>query len=165
MNTGQTLLAVGAMILLSVLILRVNGTFLTTGTTIMNTKFDILATSIAISELEEISRRRFDEYTVHAPATSLTQLSTTLGREGGEPAPPNDSSYDDIDDYNNFYKDITDMPSANFHVLCHVNYVQPNALDDSTTVPTWFKKVTVEVWPKLKDADTVRISQVFSYWN
>lgn len=165
MNTGQTLLAVGAMILLSVLILRVNGTFLTTGTAIMDTKFDILSTSIAISQLEEISRRRFDQYTVTSPATSLSQLSTTLGRESGEPAPPNDASYDDIDDYNNYYKDITDMPSAKFHVLCHVNYVQPSALNDSTTVPTWFKKVTVEVWPELQNADTVRISQIFSYWN
>ena len=152
------------MILLSVLILRVNGTFLTTGTTIMNTKFDILATSIATSQMEEISRKRFDEYTVTTPATKVNQLSAVLGPDNGEKNPPNDDTlYDDIDDFNGYWVNISDMPSAVFHVYCRVNYVTPNALNDSTSTRTWFKKVTVQVSSKSM-TDTVTISTIFSYW-
>ena len=164
MNTGQTLLAVGAMILLSVLILRVNGTFLTTGTTIMNTKFDILATSIATSKIEEISRKRFDEFTTQAPATSLTQLSSVLGPDGSENVTPrNPALYDDIDDYNGDTTIVNDMPSAIFNVLCRVTYVNPDNLDGSTSARTWFKKITVIVSSKSM-VDTVKISTIFSYW-
>ncbi len=159
MNTGQTLLAVGAMILLSVLILRVNGSFLTTGTTLMDTKFDVLATSIATSLIEEISSKAFDNYTASNPTTNVNDLSSTLGPEMGETY----DTYNDIDDYNGYTKIDATMPSAVFKATCKVNYVNPNDLDHSTTSKTWYKKITISV-SSISMADTVTISTVYSYW-
>lgn len=159
MNTGQTLLAVGAMILLSVLILRVNGTFLTTGTTLMDTKFDVLATSIATSEIEEISSKAFDNYTVSNPTTNVNYLSSPLGPESGETY----ANFDDIDDYNGYVKIDSSMPSAVFKAVCNVSYVNPNDLDHTTESKTWFKKITISV-SSISMADTVTISTIYSYW-
>lgn len=171
MNTGQTMLAVGAMILLSILILRINNTFLTTSTTFMDSKFEIMATSIATSEIEEISKLAFDQNTVLdstvVPATSLTDLTipSALGTDSGEN--PNDpKTFNDIDDYNGDTTTInadSTMPSAVFKVRCVVNYVDPNTPDVVSTTRTWNKKITVYV-TSVSMPDTVRLSTIYSYW-
>ena len=49
MNTGQTMLAMGAMMLLSFLVLRFNSIHLTSAQASYNSKFGIVATSLANS--------------------------------------------------------------------------------------------------------------------
>lgn len=153
------MLTIGAMILLSILILRVNGTFLTTGTTLMDTKFGVLATSIATSEIEEISGKAFDNYTASNPTKNLNDLSANLGPDSGETI----STYNDIDDYNGYVKTDSSMPSAIFKTLCTVCYVSSNNLEQASSTKTWFKKITIQVTSKSMP-DTVRVSTVYSYW-
>ena len=166
------MLAVGAMILLSILILRINNTFLTTSTTFMDSKFEIMATSIATSEIEEISKLAFDQNTVLdstvVPATSLTDLTipSALGTDSGEN--PNDpKTFNDIDDYNGYTTTINGdsaLPSANFNIRCTVNYItdtNPNVVSSSAT---WNKRITVYV-TSVSMPDTVKLSTIFSYWN
>ncbi len=171
MNTGQTMLAVGAMILLSILILRVNNTFLTTSSTFMDSKFEIMATSIATSEIEEISKLAFDKSTILdstiVPATSLADLTTpgNLGPDTGED--PNDAkTFNDIDDYNGYTVNInadSTMPSANFKVRCVVSYVNPSTPNVVSSTATWNKKITVYV-SSVSMPDTIRLSTIYSYW-
>ncbi len=164
MNTGQTLMTVGAMLLLSILILRVNNTFLTTSTAFMNTKFDILATSIATSEMEEISKLAFDQYTASNPATSLSQLTApgNLRTESGEN--PNDpSTFNDIDDYNGYTRIDSTMPSAIFKIRCTVNYVASTTPNVISTSATWNKKITIYV-SSISMMDTLKLSTIYSYW-
>jgi hypothetical protein len=169
MGTGQTMITLFAMVLLSFLILRVNSLFLQTNTTLYTTKFDVLAFSLAQSMIQEIEGNAFDNNTVSAVVSSTTSLSTTLGPESGETF----ATYNDIDDFNNYTRSVTNLPSAKFNIKCKVEYVTSAAPDVATSTPTWNKRITVYVTSpsmmisstNVSKADTVKLSQVFSYWN
>jgi MSHA pilin protein MshD len=158
MNTGQTMLSIGALILLSAMILRVNSTFLSTDTTVQAAKYGVLATSIATSYIEEASRKQFDQNTSVAISDS-TLLSTTLGLDGSETY----SSCNDFDDFNNMDTLITNLPSATFNVHCKVSYINPQNPDVDVNYPTWNKKLTVTITSEFSP-DTIRISSIFSYF-
>jgi hypothetical protein len=168
MGTGQVMMTIFAMVLLSFLILRVNNSFLQTNTTLYTTKFDVLAFSLAQSMIQEIESENFDEATVTAIVSNTTSLSATLGPESGETF----ATFDDIDDFNNYTRSVTKLPSAVFNIKCLVNYVTSAAPDVATSTKTWNKRITIYVTSpsmmisaaNVTKADTVRLSQVFSYW-
>lgn len=153
-------MSIGAMMLLSILILRVNNTFQNTSSVLLNSKLGLLATSIATSQIEEISRLAFDESTVSNAVNSLSSLTPpgSLGPGSGEVYP----NYDDIDDYNGFTKTDTSM-TAIFNVSCSVVYVSPSSPNFTSSTATWDKKITITVTsPSM--LDTVRMSTIYSYW-
>lgn len=168
MGTGQTMITLFAMVLLSFLILRVNRLFMQTNTTLYTTKFDVLACSLAQAMIQEIEANAFDQNTVSAVVSSTASLSTTLGPEFGETY----ATYNDIDDFNNYTRTVSNLPSAVFYIKCKVDYVTSAAPDVATSTPTWNKRITVYVTSPsmmisstdVTKADTVKISQVFSYW-
>jgi hypothetical protein len=182
MGTGQTMLTLAAMVLLSFLILRVNNLFLQTTTTLNTTKFDVLAYSLAQSMIQEIEANAFDQNTVSAVVSATSGLSTVLGPETGETY----ATFNDIDDYDNYTR-IDTVPKNSgvvFNTKCIVDYVTSAAPDVITATPTWNKRITVYVtspfmiqnaltnqyYTKVKSTtpiiqDTVKISQVYSYWN
>ena len=135
MNTGQTMLSIGALILLSAMILRVNSSFLSTDTNVQAAKFGVLAIS------------------------DSTLLSTNLGLDGTETI----SDCDDFDDFNNLDTTITDLPSATFDVRCKVSYINPQNPNVDVNYPTWNKKLTVTISSPFSQ-DTIRISSIFSYF-
>ncbi len=161
MNTGQTMLSIGALLLLSILILRVNNTFLNTSTTLMDTKFGVLATSLATSEIEEISGKSFDQFTTSGSTKSIYDLTlpSALGPETGEVYP----NFNDIDDYNNFTKIDSTMPSAVFKIACKIAYVNPGKPNVDVASRTFNKKITIYVTSKSM-ADTIKMSTIYSYW-
>jgi hypothetical protein len=161
MNTGQSMLAIGAIILLSTIVLRVNNNFLTTNETMMESKFGVLAISLAQSIIEEASNKAFDANTVGNPVHDLSLLtaSNSLKPESGEVYP----DFDDFDDFNGYQKDVTNLPSANFHISCSVNYINAATPDVVSSNKTWSKKITVIVTSE-SSKDTVRVSSIFSYW-
>jgi hypothetical protein len=161
MNTGQMLMTIGAMILLSTLILRVNNNFSINTSTVYDSKFAILGTSVGASVIEEAMGKAFDENTVDTSATSLSNLTAPnkLGPETGEVYP----NFDDFDDYNGYTKIDSTMPSAIFSISCVVTYVNPNTPDDKSSTATWTKKISVTV-TSISMKDTVRLSSLFSYW-
>ena len=167
MNTGQGLLTIAAMMLLSILILRVNNTFLTTGSVLVDSKFGIIATSLATSQLEKINTLAFDNYTASNSTHNLSDLTSpgSLGPESGETA---DSLYNDIDDYNGWYKNVpvvidSSKPAENFRISCQVCYVNPTNPDGYSNVATWNKKIKVTVSNQFMP-DTVKMSTIYSYW-
>ncbi|MFZ0453336.1 MAG: hypothetical protein WCE54_19525 [Ignavibacteriaceae bacterium] len=158
MNTGQMMLSIGALILLSAMILRVNSTFLSTDTTVQASKFGVLATSLATSYIEEASRKQFDENTSVAISDS-TLLSTNLGLDGIETI----SDCNDFDDFGALDTNITNLPSATFNVRGKVSYINPQNPDIDVNYRTWNKKLTITVTSEFSP-DTIRISSVFSYF-
>ena len=161
MNTGQMLMTIGAMILLSTLILRVNSNFAGNTTTVYDSKFAILGTSVGASVIEEAMGKAFDEATVDTSASSLSDLTAhnKLGPETGEVYP----NFDDFDDYNGYTKIDSTMPSAVFKINCVVSYVNPNTPDANSSTATWTKKISVSV-TSISMKDTVKLSSLFSYW-
>lgn len=161
MNTGQMLLTIGAMILLSALILRVNNNFAGNTVTVYDSKFVILGTSVGASVIEEAMGKAFDKNTVNAPASKLSDLTkpSGLGSESGESYP----NFDDFDDFDGYNKIDSTMPSAVFNIQCSVNYVDPTSPDIKSNSRTWTKNISVIV-TSISMTDTVRLSSLFSYW-
>jgi hypothetical protein len=164
MNTGQMLLTLGALILLSLLTLRVNSSQLSTQDTMQNSKFGILAVSVASSIMQEASEKSFDENSVEDFLSTLNLLTNrnSFGTESGEIA-DSSNTFDDFDDFDGYSKIDSTMPSAIFNVSCIVNYVDPDEKDFITTKNTWHKQLIIKVTsPSM--ADTIQMTKIFSYW-
>ena len=165
MNTSQMMITIGALFLLSLVILRVTRGFLNTDEVLLDNKLGVIAVSVASSLLEEVSDKAFDENTTDSVLVSLPSgLSTTLGPDG-EVYP----HFDDIDDYNGFKKIDNTIPAARFIDSVSVVYVSSANLNVPSASKTWNKKITVFVSsPSLLRADgkpdTIKMSQVYSYW-
>jgi MSHA pilin protein MshD len=159
MNTGQMIMTMGAMILLSTIVLRVNTLNLTNESIRDQAQYGVLATSIATSLIEEAQSKAFDEKTDSNAVSSLSGLSTILGPETGE----TESTYDDFDDYNGYTKRDSSMPSAIFDISCQVVYVTSDNLEGFSSNRTWHKKINVTISSPFS-SDTFRTSSIFSYW-
>ncbi|OGU34246.1 MAG: hypothetical protein A2068_04875 [Ignavibacteria bacterium GWB2_35_6b] len=162
MNTGQMMITIGAIMLLTLVIMRVNNGFLSTDEVLMRSKFGVLAVSLATSMIEEANGKAFDNNTDTTSVSTITQLTNTLGPESGETY----LTFNDFDDFNNYLRyTATDstIKSAPFKIFCRVNYINPGSPSDSTATRTWHKKISVEVSsPNMED--TIKMSSVFSYW-
>ena len=168
MNTGQTMLAMGAMMLLSFLVLRFNSIHLTSAQASYNSKFGIVATSLANSLIEEAKDKAYDAVALDTTKTiaSASDFSTTLGKEGGEVYP----DFDDFDDYNNlFYLDTLSLKNPQtsaptpFEIRSKVEYVSDANPDVSSASKQYHKKMTVSVFSTAM-MDTVKLTTVFSFW-
>lgn len=173
MNLGQTMLTIGAMLLLSFLILRFNSIQLTSAETAYNSKFGIVATSLANSLIEEAKDKVFDEvvYDTTKTITSASDFSTVLKAEAGEVYP----NFDDFDDYNGsagngfFYLDTLSLKNpqtgeaTRFEIRSKVEYVSDANPDIKSIIKTYHKKLSVSVYSNAM-IDTVKINSVFSYW-
>ncbi len=168
MNTGQSLFSIGALLLLSITVLRVNNNILLTDEVMYDSKFGIIANSIATSLIEKASEKFFDANTAEGPVDNLSELTLALGPSSGETNPEN---FNDFDDFNNYPQEDKFDSSLVFYSYCTVVYVDPSAnLDNSMSTQTWHKKLTVSVtWRQNEQltstvADTVRQSTIYSYW-
>ncbi|KAB2843607.1 MAG: hypothetical protein F9K45_05880 [Melioribacteraceae bacterium] len=171
MNTGQMMITVGAIMLLTLVILRVNNNFLSTNVVLMRSKFGILAVSLATSVIEEANSKAFDAKSDTSGVNNLNLLTAPnlLGPEGGEVYP----NFNDFDDFNGLTFDTEDdstFLSAVFDVICKVEYVEDTNPDVAVGTRTWHKKITVTITSEsMRDLstnklDTLRMSSVFSYW-
>jgi hypothetical protein len=166
MGSGQMLITMGAMILLSIIILTVNSGYLRNNDMILDSKFDILAVSLAVSYLEDANGLAFDERTTGGfTATNVNQLSS-LGKDVGEYYVSRDSNnFNDFDDYNNLsvvYNDST-LESAIFNINTKVGYVSDSNPNVFINYKTWYKKLDVYVSSQSM-TDTIKMSTVLSYF-
>jgi MSHA pilin protein MshD len=159
MNTGQMMLALGAMILLSTTVLRVNGNLLMNDTVLDETKYNFLATSIATSIIQDAKSKAFDNATDGTAITDVNLLSSKLGTEGGE-TPEN---FNDFDDFHGYNGTDASMPSAMFDYSCEVTYADENNPDNPSVNKTWNKVLTVTVSSPFM-TDTIKLSTIYSYW-
>ncbi|MCW8805203.1 MAG: hypothetical protein OQK56_01985 [Ignavibacteriaceae bacterium] len=164
MNTGQMIMTMGAMMLLSTIMLRVNTANLTNESIRDDAQFGVLATSIATSIIEDAYSKAFDEKSDTMRIFSLTELSSVLGPETGE----TESTFNDFDDYNGFTKRDSTMPSATFDIACQVVYVETNDILGSTSNRTWNKKIIITITrPVSADSSVLALktASIFSYWH
>lgn len=166
MNTGQMMITLGALALLSLVILRVNNGFLNTSSILLDSKLGVLATSIGTSIIEEATGKAFDTKSVSNSVESLSSLtSPTELKPEGETYP----NFDDFDDFNGLSIVDKSIPAAEYHIDCEVVYVNDSDLDGKSSIRTWHKKITVKVSsPSMYDyeenPDTVVMSAIYSYW-
>lgn len=165
------MLSLGAVILLSFLILRFNGTTMTAQEMTMDSKMGILAVSVANSYIDVAKRLAYDEVVMDTlkPTITLSDLTSNLGPEPGEVYP----DFDDFDDYNLKGAVIVDTttlinPSKSskptpFYITSRVYYVTTANPDMPSMVKTWNKRMDVKVWTEGL-IDTIRVSIISSMW-
>jgi len=162
MNTGQTMITLLAMMMLTLLSVRINSSILQTQISMQNSKFGLASISLATSVIENANKLSFDEVTLENAIVNTSPLTAinTLGKDAGENTP---SQFDDFDDYNNYEYDERTLASAYYHISCRVCYVNPTTPNVAATSQTFHKKLTVSV-SSVSMQDTVRINTIFSYW-
>lgn len=168
MNTGQMMLTTGAIILLGVTVMTVNGMYGNHGTILRQTEIGIYATSLGTSMVEEASGMNFDEATVNSVIYATTSLTSSgsLGAESGETTTPDSSAnFDDFDDYNNRTFGVKVANVDTFTIKTSVYYVtNTSPYLQQTTTPTWAKRLDVRVH-SFAMKDTVKMSYIFTYFN
>lgn len=161
MNTGQMMMTIGALLLLSTTMLSVNSNNMMNESFRDEAQFGLLATSIATSLIEEAKSKAFDEKTDTIAVSNVNQLTSLLGL--GPDAGETYETFDDFDDFDKYTTVDSTMPSAVFNILCEVDYVTTSNLQGSSPIATWHKKLTVTVASPFM-ADTIRASSIYSYW-
>jgi hypothetical protein len=161
MNTGQMMLTIGALILLSTLMLKVNTSDLQTDTVRAEAQYGVIATSIITSIIEKAKSLAFDTKTDTNNVTMPNQLTKAmnLGPGGGETY----ETFNDFDDFDGYTKVDSSMPSAVFDIYCEVFYIHKSNLKDKYHTRTWHKKITVMVSSDFMQ-DTIKQSSIYSYW-
>ena len=166
MNTGQMMITIGALMLLTTVILRVNSDFLLSTAQMAESKYELVAVSLGTSLIEEAFSKPFDEITANdSLVSSPTLLSANLGPDAGEDTR---AQFDDFDDYNNYVEYTqgdTTLLSADFKITSQVYYVNPPSMSNAGT-KTYFKRIDVEVTSRfINDGkDTIRLSKVNSHF-
>ena len=158
MNTGQMMITLGAMVLLSVVILRVTTNFMNTDILLMESQFGVLGVSLATSIMEEATGKSFDEESDSGTVLTLSDLST-IGPDAGEVYP----DFNDFDDYDGLIKIDSSMPSAIYKVECNVDFVTPANLDGVSAAKTWHKRLKVLV-TTTSSTDTIELETIYSYF-
>ncbi len=155
------MLTIGAMILLSTLMLRINTNNLQTDTVRAEAQYGVIATSLITSIMEKAKSLAFDTKTDTNNVTDKNELThpSSLGPGFGETY----DTFNDFDDFDGYTKVDSSMPSAVFDIYCEVFYIQKSNLKDKYNSRTWHKKITVQVSSDFMQ-DTIKQSSIYSYW-
>jgi hypothetical protein len=172
MNTGQTLLSIGALLILSITTLRVNTKIMMTDEVLIDSKIGILANSIAVSIIEKASRKSFDHNTAGGPVplSGLTSPgSLTWNHSDPDDNPPD--LCDDFDDFNGYTQQDTFFGTVVYFSTSEVVYVDSTDPDVKAAGRSWHKKLTVKTYHRMvgepagTPSDTFKLSTLYSYWN
>lgn len=157
MNTGQMMMVLGALMLLSMLSMSVNTMFIDKTTTMLDAEASLNAISIAQSMIDEVMVKSFDAATVSTKiynASSFTAAGS-LGASGIEssavPLPDAASpfsslnNFNDVDDYHLYRRTVRTPRLGNFTVTDSVFYVRENDPNTKSFTQTFQKKVVVTV--------------------
>lgn len=161
MNTGQTMLGLGALILLSTSVLTVNKNSLLNGFILQQTEMGLYAVTVAVSRIEDATSKAFDEKTIEDVVSSPSNLTapSSLGKETGELM----KDIDDFDDYQGLIDTINVYGTDSFRIESVVSYVDTTNLNTPVSTPTFHKMIRVTVSGAAL-RDTVSIAGIFSYW-
>lgn len=168
-------LTIGAMTLLSVFLISANRMILDNKMVAAESEYIISAISIGQSLIDEVKTKEFDEATVGGGTIeSIPELTLSLGPGGPETiALPDTSSvhayrsktvYDDVDDYNGYYRIVDTDRAERYKVYATVDYVKPDDPDHVLGARSLSKKITVVVKsPFIKSIPSVTLSYAFTY--
>ncbi len=182
MTTGQTLITIMALALLSLAVLNINRGLSSHDISLAQNRYKLEALSIATSYIQQATQYYFDEAVADSNNTEKTNPDTftDLSRLGLDPG---DSTIfgieiNDFDDYNSIVRIDTGKSGVVYKIMFKVEYV--NLASNGNIVPasgkTFHKRMTVMVTdvyeppliyretPAGRVRDTVKISSVYSYW-
>ncbi|GAB4336234.1 MAG: hypothetical protein Kow0037_17180 [Calditrichia bacterium] len=175
MNTSQTIITLGALTLLTVVILNFNRVFSSTEMTMDQNRYRLEALSILSSYIEQTSQYFFDE--ASTDTTVAKTLSNFTDPQNLGPDPNDNGIVDDFDDFHNQTRLDTGLTGIVYKLMFKVEYVKllgKNLIVDGNK--HYNKRMTIEITdnypePLLRkyvngepERDTLRISFIKSYW-
>lgn len=171
MSSTQTLLTIGAMLILALVAMRFNSAMVSTQSTDLSNKVYLTAFSLADNIIEEAKVKSFDQTTLHFPTTNPATLSYRLGIDTTiitTKTPPDTiidayPNFNDVDDFSGFKETITAPYFETYYIDCYVHYVSATNQDQISATQTFYKKLTVTVRsPYLTSPDSVSLSYIFT---
>ncbi len=173
MGGAQTLLTIGALILLSVSIMNMNKSLGENDITLAQSRYRLEALSLLTSRIEQASQYYFDEASTDTSSEKeVTDFSVHLGFE------TNDYGHiDDFDDFNGIVENDTGRSGVVYRVRYAVDYVTLSGNSVITSsARQYHKRMTIEVTDSYADPllfrylngakvrDTLKVSFIHSYW-
>jgi len=175
MNTGQMMLTLGALMLISLTILNFNTNMADIDDSLNYDRFRLEALSILSSHIEEVSEYFFDEVSTDTTTEKVVSNFTvpgSLGFDADDAGVP-----DDIDDLNGQVIADTGRSRAVYNLSYDVDYVD---LSGTSVVVSgsreYHKRIVIKIWDsytppligRLENGvminDTLTLSTVVSYW-
>lgn len=156
----QTFLSLGAMVLFAVLALNLNRTIINSEEQKIDAEVVSTATALGQTLINDISKRGFDEGTLSFPAYNANILTNvgSLGPESGEIL----STYDDVDDFNNYTKIDSTPRLGVFNLKVLVNYVDEDNQVTVINAKSRAKRIQVSVYNSFR-SDTLYLTTYKSY--
>lgn len=181
MSTGQTMLTIGAFVLLSNILVTFYRLLAESGQTIDSAQAGITEVSLATSYIQIAQGLHFDEATIDSFVTQsqISHLTAPahLGRDnnygvdsmGCTTCEPEDDLvyFDDVDDFNGFtIRDSTlGGTLGNYRASFVVYYVSPTNVDSMVNTQTFIKRLDMKIWREFPPSgDTLRTSMIMGYW-
>lgn len=145
MGTGQMLLVLLSLTILASVTISANKLILNETDVVQGSEAMITGTAIGQAMLEQITVKEFDQNVLPPLSTDTATVFTPpsqLGPDSSDVA-GDDTTYNDIDDYNGFVDSVSTPRLGYFVRQCEVYYVHSDG--DSSDVQTFFKKIKVFV--------------------
>jgi hypothetical protein len=173
MTTGQTLLALGALVLLTMIMLNFYRIFGSSWDTLDTSQLGIDATTIGTSFIELAHGLAFDEITdtsfLQADQANLLTASANLGPDGST----DDSlhTFNDFDDFHGHISTVNIGENRVFMVGFDVYYVNPTDVTTRVNNRTFTKRLDMKIWreqpppPPGTGIDTVYMWTLMGYFS
>ncbi len=160
MNTSQLILLFASFIILSSSILLVNKASLETDEERIKAKYQIIAFTEAKNLFEEIKSKIYDEKIVSLASLSRDSLTNTANLG---PDSENYSEFDDIDDFNNYTREILISNNLRYKLQVKVDYIREDNPDLYSSTPTFYKLVKIKCFDQ-NQSKVFELNQIFSVW-
>lgn len=181
MSTGQTLLTLGAFILLSTILVTFYRLLAESGQTMDRSQASITAVSLATTYTQLAQGLSFDEATIDSFLTTsqVGHLTPVNGmgpdNQLGPDLPPNASlprenqigNFDDFDDFNNAVVVDSTLGGTlgRYATRFRVYYVNPTNVNTAATSQTFVKRMDMRIWRTFPpSADTLQFSLIYGYF-
>ena len=176
MNLGQTIITLGAFILMSTVLLGMHTSFIENGKSVDEAKASITSLSLATSFIELAQGLAFDNQTV-SQFIYVTSGLTSAGLLGPGAGENSIADFDDFDDFNGWEELVIiggeeGVPDSlqggtHFKLKFDVYYVKIDYLNTKLTAEkTFLKRMDVKVWRAFPEGkDTLTVSHILGYWN
>lgn len=172
MNTGQTLLSLGAFMLLSTILLNFYSVLANSSDIITSGQDGILVTTLATSYLEIAQGLAFDQVTdtsdIAIGNVNQLTLSANLGPDGADE--DSMATFNDFDDFNDFsIEKEASGTNRRFRTTFKVHYVDPSNVENISSTRTFLKRMDLTIWRTFPvvngKIDTLRLSVVLGYFH
>lgn len=144
MSSGQNILVIGALSILTLLIISFYNSESTKYIMTLDNEAIITATGLGQIVIEQISSKHFDEKIINNYFWVPDSLTSPLDL-GAEEDETELALFDDVDDFNNYSRKDSLDRLGKFNISVVVNYIKKEEPDSIVNVRTFYKLATVSV--------------------